>query len=267
MVQRYRRGGGKRPHGQKQQLLGNHQKCWIWGRNVVLEALSAGVWPIVEVQLSEQLAEGLLEETRARAEELGVPTVVAAPEQLTRVCHSSEHQGFVAKMPRFPYASADDVLGETRGGELFGILDSLQDPYNFGAVIRSAEVLGVDALFVATRNQVEVSSLVARASAGAVNRIPIVQAERLCELGSELRQRGLQLVAAVSGGEQGIEEFDFRPPTAIVIGNEGAGISAELLAVCDKTVRIPQSGRLDSLNAAVSAGILFYEASRQRRAE
>ncbi len=109
--------------------------------------------------------------------------------------------------------------------------------------------------------------MVARASAGSVSRIPIVRSERLCELASELRQRGLQLVAAVQDGEQRIEECDFRPSTAIVIGNEGAGISAELLAVCDKTVRIPQSGRLDSLNAAVSAGILFYEASRQRRTD
>ena len=157
------------------------------------------------------------------------------------------------------------VLAAAKPRPLFGILDGMQDPHNFGAVIRSAHVLGVDALFVPSRGQVEVTAQVARSSAGAVNYLRIAQADDLLSLASQLRSRAIRLIGASQNAARPIFACDLTTPTAIVIGNEGSGIRPELLEACDELVIIPQFGALESLNAAVSAGILFYEAQRQRQ--
>ncbi len=258
MVERYRRGKGKQP------LLGNHQKCWIWGRNTVLETLQAARWPVVELYLSDELEPQRLETARRLADESNVPTVVETHEAISRRCRSREHQGYLAKMTPYPYADSGRFLDARSSAPLFVLLDAIQDPYNFGAIIRSAVALGVDAMFVGRRGQSEVSSLVARSSAGAVNQLPIAQADDLVVLAAHLNALGICVVAAARDGSQPACEFDFRQPTAIVIGNEGAGIRDDLLQVCERRVSIPQSGNFDSLNAAVAAGILFYEANRQR---
>ena len=167
-------------------------------------------------------------------------------------------------MGSFPFESVDDVLAAAKSPPLFAILDGLQDPHNFGAVIRSAHVLGVDALFVPSHGQVEITVQVARSSAGAVNHLPIAQADELLKLAAQLRSRGVRLIGASQNASRPLFECDFAGPAAIVIGNEGSGIQPKLLAACDDLVTIPQLGVVESLNAAVSAGILFYEAQRQR---
>lgn len=260
MVESYRR----KKH--KQKLLGNHQKCWIWGRHVVLETLQAGRWPILELVVEETLPGDELRFVQELAAAKAVALRMESAAGMQALCKSREHQGYLAKMPPFPYADGEDVFRQSASPPLFAVLDAIQDPYNFGAIVRSAAGLGVDACFVARTGQVEVTSLVARASAGAVNLVPIVQVEDLVECGRELQQRGIRLVGAAAGAASSASEYDFRTGTALVIGNEGAGIRPELLALCDAVVAIPQQGRLDSLNAAVSAGILFYEARRQRLA-
>jgi 23S rRNA (guanosine2251-2'-O)-methyltransferase len=260
MVERYRRGKRKRP------LLGSHQKCWIWGRNVVWETLESGVWPIVELYTSDQLDEQVRRDVERLSEAHEIPALTETTEQLTRRCRSSAHQGFVAKMTPFPYADAGEAIDGLGESPLAVVLDSIQDPFNFGAVIRSAEVLGAEAMFVSTRDQAEVSSLVARTSAGAVNRLPISQSDDLAALVPALKDRGLCVVAAAQSEGVPVEDVDLTRPTAFVIGNEGCGIRPELFALCDESVTIPQAGHVESLNAAVSAGILFYEAGRQRRA-
>ena len=257
MVERYRRGKGKH------KLLGNHQKCWIWGRNTVLETLNAGRWQILELCVSNVLGESCIESASQRASELEVPFVVESTEALSRRCRSKEHQGYLAKMTSYPYARIEAVLESQHHDPLFAVLDCIQDPHNFGAIVRSASALGVDALFVAKRGQVEVSSLVARSSAGAVNRVEIAQVDDLIGLVRQLKQLEIQSVATSPDAHTMIFEYDFCQPTAIVIGNEGSGIQTALTDACDVKLAIPQH-QLESLNAAVSAGILFYEAHRQR---
>ena len=261
MVERYRRGKGK------QKLLGNHQKCWIWGRNVVVETLKAGRWPILELCLANRLAPDALQSVQQLADAASIPVSLESNESLTQRCRSKEHQGYLAKMPPYPYADPRTILADQNSRPLYCILDSIQDPYNFGAIIRSANVMGIDAMFVSRSGQVEVTSLVARASAGAVNYLPIAAVADLVELATDLHSREVQVVAATSTAERTVFEHDFQQSTAIVVGNEGTGIHAELLRVCDHRVAIPQFGEIDSLNAAVSAGILFYEACRQRAAD
>ena len=258
MVERYRRRTGK------PKLLGNHQRCWLWGRHVVTETLRASRWPVLELHLSDSLPEADLAFAEQWSRSCAVPLSFEPFERLTQQCHSREHQGFLAKMAVFPYDRVDEVLAAAKSQPLFGLLDGLQDPHNFGAVIRSAHVLGVDALFVPTQGQVEVTALVARSSAGAVNHMPIAQTDDVVALAEQLRSRGIRVIGTSQRASQPIGDSDLTRAAAIVIGNEGTGIRDELLAVCDELVTIPQFGAIESLNAAVSAGILFYEAQRQR---
>ena len=258
MVERYRRSKGK------QKLLGSHQKCWIWGRNVVLETLRCGKWSPLELHLSEQLSADQLQEGRGFAEKLGVPVKETSPDRMKQLCKSEEHQGYLAKMPPYPYDDAETLLGTPPVNPFFVVLDSIQDPFNFGAILRCADVMGVDAVIVREKQQVDVTSLVARTSAGAVNHIFLARVPDLCELVRKLQSLKIDVVAAHEKAEKIVSECDLHGPTAIVIGNEGAGIDDDLLNLCDQQVTIPQYGHVESLNAAVSAGILLYEVRRQR---
>ena len=142
--------------------------------------------------------------------------------------------------------------------------DGIQDPHNFGAIIRSAEVFRVDAIFIPERGQVPVTGMVVRSSAGAVNRVPIVRTEDHAELARRLRGRGIALVGASEKAGKSLFDFDFTRPVAIVVGGEGRGISEGLKSACDALLKIPQYGALGSLNAAVAASIFFCEARRQK---
>lgn len=258
MVERRQRSKGKR------KLLGNHQRCWLWGRHLVLETLRARKWPILELCLANDLPG---EELRAATELAGEGQVRLRIEPrtwLTHACHSAEHQGYLAKMPPFPYGRLDDVLQARSTVPLYIVCDAIQDPYNLGAILRSAEVFAVDAVFIGTHRQVPVSSMVARASAGAVNRVPIVQVADLLQLASSLSNVNVPLLGACAEGTESISEHDFCRPVAVVIGNEGEGISPELIRRCASLIRIPQFGAIGSLNAAAAAGIICYEVRRQR---
>ena len=257
-MERHRRGKGK------QALLGNHQKCWVWGRNAVLECLAAGRWPILDLYLSATLPSAELGTAAALARQAGLTPRVEPPEELVRHCHSTEHQGYLARMAEFPYSDEANVLRGAGEAPAYAILDGVQDPFNFGAMVRSAEVFGLNGVFIGEHGQVGVTSMVARSSAGAVNRLPIVRVAVLEELAARLTAQGVRLVAASEKADRPLTACDFKGPVAIVIGNEGVGIRPALLAACHTTVTIPQSGRIGSLNAAVAASIFFYEIRRQR---
>ena len=244
--------------------MGSHQRCWIWGRHVVLETLRAGRWRPLEVMLARELSHEETAEVRALAEQIGTAVESEPAEDLTKRCRAGDHQGFAAKMPPFPYEDAAELLRRCREPPLCVVLDAVQDPYNFGAILRSADVFGVSAVFVGEHEQAEVSSLVARSSAGAVNFVPLGRTADLAELVQAMRSRGLRIAGASEKGGLRVDEFDFRRPSALIIGNEGSGIRRELLERSDELVMIPQHGHVGSLNAAVSAGILLYEARRQR---
>lgn len=248
----------------KRRLLGSHQKCWLWGRHVVTETLRAGKWPPLELHLSESLSAEERSLACGFAQASNVPVHVDPPETLRKLCRSADHQGYVARMPVFPYDDADELCRPRSARPLFVLLDGVQDPFNFGAIVRSADVFGVDSLFLKQSGQVGVTSLVARASAGAVNYVPIARAADLATLAGKLRNSGLSVVGLHPSAEESLPDVDFRGPTAVIIGNEAAGISKELRRCCDRDARIPQHGHVDSLNAAVAAGIVLYEAARQR---
>ena len=257
-MERYRRGKGK------QSLLGNHQKCWIWGRNAVRETLRAGRWRMHDLWLADSLPEAELTEARGWGVALGATVSVVPAAEIETTCRSSEHQGYAARMTEFPYRDAGDVLANLPANPICAVLDGIHDPYNFGAILRSAEVLGVNAVLIGTGGQVGVTSMVVRSSAGAVNRVPLARVEDLCALVNELKARGIRVAGASEKAAETLAAFDFTLASAVVIGNEGRGPQPEIMAACDTLVRIPQIGHIGSLNASVAAGICFYEARRQR---
>ena len=251
----------KRKDGKK--LLGNHQKSWIWGRHAVMEILEAGRWPMSELYLSEQLDSAELQAASKLAAVHGYAVRSASSDRLRELCKSGEHQGYLAKMLEYPYAKMSEL--ETLAANpdaVIAILDGIQDPYNFGAIIRSAEVLGVSGVLIGSANQVGVTSMVARSSAGAVNHLPIVQSSDLVIAAKKLRDAGMRLIAATEKDATPVGDIHFTGPTAILLGNEGAGIRPELLELADARVTIPQSGKVQSLNVAAAAAILFHAATR-----
>lgn len=242
-------------------LLANHNRCWIWGRNAVRETLRARRWPILELALSRKLDADIAE----RAQQAGVPVTETDDEGLTKLCRAADHQGCAARMAEFPYLAATEFLQMLTERSIIVILDRIQDPYNFGAIVRSAEGLGLDGLLIGTTQQSGVNSLVTRSSAGAVNHLPISRVDELTGIVQELRGRDWQIWGASEKGSVSLAEARFQTPLALIIGNEGAGIAPELLALCTQTVQIPMPGQVSSLNAAVSAGILCYEIAQARR--
>lgn len=244
--------------------MGGHQRCWVWGRHAVREILQAGRWPVMELVLADSLPDDLSEEFRTLADSHADSFSVEPAKRLSQLCGVKNHQGVIAKMPPFPYDGVEQVLQSAPEKPLFVLLDRIQDSYNFGAILRSAEVLGVDGVFIGETHQAEVNSLVARTSGGAVNHLKIAQVGDLIAWARSLHDRGHRLVAANEKASHSPAEWDFRPATTLIIGNEGEGISPRLLELCDSALAIPQCGQVGSLNAAVAAGILLYEARRQR---
>lgn len=248
----------------RRKVLGSHQKCWLWGRHAVTETLSVGRWLPVELVLSSELDDDVSGRVSDQAATFGIPVLTEEPARLTQLSGARDHQGFLAKMPPYPYADPDAAISDAASPAFFLILDAVQDPFNFGAICRVACVFGVGAVFIGAQSQVEVTSQVARSSAGAINRLAICRVGDLAELARRLQSTGVRLAATSPHADSSISAAPLTEPLAMIIGNEGAGVRDELAALCDLTVSIPQATSFDSLNAAVSTGIVCYEVHRQR---
>lgn len=257
--------GRKKKSGRKPELLGSHQRSWVWGRNLVREILHSRRWIPHELLLSEELEESLCDEVETAARELHIEVERTPAARIEQLCQARDHQGLLAKMPPFPYSTFEDICTEASSPPLFVVLDSTQDPFNFGAICRTACVFGADGILIAKENQVGVTSQVARSSAGAVNRLKIARVDDVVTALRSLAGDGVQTVATTLDARQTACECDFTRPTAVVIGNEGAGLSTAVRDACSTAVRIPHATDFDSLNAAVAGGILLYEVHRQRK--
>lgn len=248
-----------------QRSIGSHNRAWIWGRHVVLETLRAGRWPVQQLVLSLRLDAATRDELLSLARDRKIPVLEMDDPGVTSQCRSGDHQGCAAKMGKFPYLGGEEFLRSLPPQAIILILDRIQDPYNLGTILRTIDGLGLDGVLIGGSSQVGVNSLVARSSAGAVNHVPIGQVDDLAEWVSILRQSGWQVWAASEKSSLSLNTVSWQPPLALVIGNEGHGIAAELLAGCSGTVAIPMQGHVGSLNAAVSAGILSYQVAQACR--
>ena len=178
-----------------------------------------------------------------------------------------KHQGVIAMVASYAYAELGDILARAleKGEDPFLILlDGIEDPYNLGAIIRTANQVGAHGVVINKNRAVGLTASVARTSAGALNYTPVAKVTNMARTIEELKKEGLWFVAADMDGEE-MYRMNLKGPLGLVIGNEGKGVSELVRKKCDFTARIPMLGQIDSLNASVAAGVLAYEVLRQRR--
>src|SRR5215510_2041235 len=240
----------------------------VHGIHPVLEALRARPGEIERVYVLEgSMPPRAAAEILSRARDAQVRVERVPRERLQALVEGGVHQGVAARLREFAYATLDEVVtrAEASGAPpLVVVLDGLQDPHNLGAVIRSADALGAHGVVLPRDRSVGVTAAVARASAGAVEHVPVARVTNLSRALEELKGTGLWVAAADPDGEQVLWEARLEGPRAVVIGGEGAGVRAGVLKHCDLRLRIPMEGRVASLNASVSAALVLYEVARQR---
>ena len=238
----------------------------VAGRNAVAEALKAGR-PIDSLFVQRGEKSGALLSLIAKAKAAGVTIKEADGRKLDRMCNGAVHQGVVAVAAVKEYASLDAVfdLADKRGEPLFLVIcDELEDPHNLGAVIRTAECAGAHGVVIPKRRSAGLTYAVGKASAGAVEHLPVVRADNLVRLLDQLKERGVWVYAADMDGSPWCET-ELTGPVALVIGSEGNGLGRLVKEKCDFVLSLPVKGKVNSLNASVAAGILCYEVARQRR--
>jgi len=238
----------------------------ILGRNAVMEALDAEV-PIDKIFIAKGDVDAGLGHMASRARSAGAVVVETDRRKLDHMSKGQVHQGVVALASVKAYCEISDILAlaEARGEPpLLVICDALSDPHNLGAIIRTAEATGVHGIVIPKRRSAGITPIVQKTSAGAVNHLPVCRVPNLTATIKELQKAGLWIYGAAMEGERTLWETDFRGPAAIVIGSEGEGLGRLISEHCDFLVNIPMMGKVRSLNASVSAGLLLYETVRQR---
>ena len=236
------------------------------GRNALTEALSSGR-TIDKVFVAEGDTDRALARLAAMAKQAGAVVVPTDRRKLDQMSATGAHQGVIAVVAAHSYATIDDIFEKAaESGEppLIVICDELSDPHNLGAILRSAECAGAHGVIIPKRRSVGLTATVAKASAGAMEYMKVARVTNLSSAIQELKDKGVWIFGTAAEGSIPMYRADLKGPAAIVIGNEGDGMSQLVRKNCDVTVSIPMNGNISSLNASAAASILLYEAVRQR---
>jgi 23S rRNA (guanosine2251-2'-O)-methyltransferase len=242
----------------------------LYGVNPLLEALRAGERIPAEIVVAEGARDERLRELIELARTRNV-TVRRVPRTgIDRAVGNTHHQGVMARVTAARYVDVDDLVSSiaTRVGSesepLVVVLDGVEDPRNLGAILRTSECAGVDGVFVPERRAAGLTDTVAKAAAGAVEHVPVARATNLSRLIEQLKERNVWVVGTAADASMSYTEWDWTRPSAVVLGGEGAGLHRLVSEHCDVLVSIPVRGKIQSLNVSVAAGIVLYEALRQR---
>ena len=238
---------------------------YIFGIRAVIEAIESGK-DIDKVLIKKDLKSELAAELFAKMKEYSIVGQRVPVDRINRITKKN-HQGVVAILSAITFASLDNVVPELyEKGEtpLVVILDGITDVRNFGAIARTCECAGVNAIVISERNSAGVNGDAVKTSAGALLHIPVCREKSALNAVKYLKDSGFQIVGATEKGAVNYTKIDYTVPTAIVMGAEDVGISVDILKICDSYAAIPQFGHISSLNVSVAAGILIYEAVRQR---
>jgi 23S rRNA (guanosine2251-2'-O)-methyltransferase len=238
----------------------------ICGINPVLEALAAGTRHFDRLLIVKGLRSRRLEGAIRRATHLGIPLRFEMRETLDRMAGGVPHQGIIAVVSEKPVLSLESLLDAVHPPALVVVLDGVEDPRNLGAVLRTAEAAGAAGVVLPERHSAGLSETVARASAGALEHVPVARVGNLVQALETLKARGVWVVGYDAAGTERWDAVDLARPVALVLGGEGRGIRRLVREHCDHLVSIPHFGHVSSLNVSVAAGIALYEAVRQRRA-
>lgn len=240
----------------------------ICGRNPVLEALRSGR-EIDRLFVAHGTGGGSVTAIIAKCRAKGILIKEISPQKLDYYCGGANHQGVAVMFASQEYATVDDMfaLAETRGEKPFLIIcDEIEDPHNLGAIIRTAEATGVHGVIIPERRSASLNATVAKAACGALEYVPVARVTNIANTIDALKERGVWVFGADMDGDD-YTKTDFDIPCALVIGNEGKGISALTAKKCDAILSLPMLGKINSLNASVAAGILMYEVVRSRKAD
>ncbi|UJP66684.1 23S rRNA (guanosine(2251)-2'-O)-methyltransferase RlmB [Mongoliitalea daihaiensis] len=244
---------------------GEQEKDFIFGTRAVMEAIHAQK-DIDKILLDKDVNNELTKELLALAKAERIPVVRVPDAKLNRITRKN-HQGVIAHMSAIQYASLDNVIETCFSSgiaPLILVLDRITDVRNFGAIARTAECAGVHAIVIPEKGAAQINSDAVKTSAGALNHLPICRVKNLYYTVKDLQKMGLQVVAVSEKGDKMMYEADFSIPTALIMGSEEDGISPELMGLSNDFIKIPMKGNIESLNVSVSAGVVIYEAIRQR---
>lgn len=266
-------------------IFRTENNCWIWifyskllccehimadtieGRQPVLETLRSGrgINRVLLVRDSER--SGVIAQIIALARQRGIPFEFLDRRAFERLATTSSHQGVLAYAAAREYFKLEDLLHTSQlknEAPLYCIVDGLEDPHNLGAILRTADAAGIHGLIIRNRREVGLTPVVAKASAGAIEYVPVARVSNINQTIETLKKNGVWVVGIESSGNVSFDDVDFTWPTAIVVGGEGDGISDLVRKKCDTVASIPMGGRISSLNASVAAALVMYEAFRQR---
>ena len=236
------------------------------GRNALSEALAAGR-PVDKVYIAAGDTDRALARLAAMAKQAGAVVVETDRRKLDQMSATGAHQGVIAVTAAHSYATLDEIFARAdESGEppLIVICDELTDPHNLGAILRTAECAGAHGVIIPKRRSVGLTAVVGKASAGAVEYMPVARVNNIAAAIKELKSRGVWVYGTAADGATPLYGADLKGAAAIVIGNEGEGMSRLVAESCDFKVSIPMKGHISSLNASAAAAILLYEAVRQR---
>ena len=238
----------------------------VEGRNSVLELLEAEK-DINKIFVTRGDKQGSINKIIGRAKGKGIVLVEVDKSKLDEMSQTGNHQGVIAIVPPFEYCEVEDILDEAKSKKehpFILILDGIEDPHNLGAIIRTAETAGVHGVVIPKRRAASVNSTVNKVSAGAVEHMKIARVNNINDTIQFLKDSGLWIIGTDGAAENYYYEQDLTGPIALVIGSEGSGMNRLVSENCDILVKIPMHGKITSLNASVSAGIVTYEIVKQR---
>ncbi len=238
----------------------------VEGRNSVLELLESGK-DINKIFITRGEKHGSIYQIIAKARERKIIIIEKDKKQMQEMAQTENYQGVIAIVPPFEYCEIDDILQYSKQKQedpFIVILDGIEDPHNLGSIIRTSETAGVHGIIIPKRRSALVNSTVSKVSAGAVQHMKIARVNNITDAINTLKKEGLWICGTDGSAKQDYNKQDLTGPLGIVIGSEGQGISEKVKKNCDFFIKIPMKGKVTSLNASVSAGIIIYETLRQR---
>ena len=242
-----------------------YSELTLEGRNAVIEAFRAGK-TIDKLFVLEHCQEGSMNTIIREAKKKDTIINYVKKERLDQMSETGKHQGVIAYVAAYDYATVDDILERAREKDeqpFIIVLDNIEDPHNLGAIIRTANLAGAHGVIILKHRAAGLTATVAKASAGAINYTPVAKVTNIAKTIEKLKDQGLWFVCADMGGTR-MYDLDLKGPIGLVIGNEGEGVSRLVKEKCDFIASVPMFGDIDSLNASVATGVLAYEIVRQR---
>lgn len=236
----------------------------IWGRHAVLEALRSQTRPLHKILIAAGASDPRFSELVTLARSANVPIHRVNRNVLDQLTQGQRHQGVAAWVAVRGYVDPEDVLARITPHTLLVILDQVEDPHNLGAIIRTAHCAGTDTVIITKHRSAGLSEAVAKASAGAIEYIPIARVTNLASFIDRLKEGGARVIGVDPAGHAAYTDYQYTGALAFVFGSEGKGLRRLTRERCDDLITIPMKGKIDSLNVSVAVGVVLFEVLRQR---